>query len=268
MYPGIINKIFKILKKRNSNIFYCPERIVQSKALIELPKLPQIISGTNKKLIQEVSRLFKKVCNKIIISSIKEAELIKLFSNANRYINFAIANQLYIMCEKYNVDFDRIRKMMRLGYERNLNLPSSGFTAGPCLLKDTMQLSSFYKGNFNLGVSAMKINEGMVDLVIDKLKNIKNSSKKIIGILGIAFKAETDDVRDSLSIELIKKLKKKKYKILYNDIYNKDPEQSEMRTVINKSDIIIIGAPHKKYKNLKFSKKKSIIDIWGFIKKK
>ena len=61
MYPGIINKIFKILKKRNSNIFYCPERIVQSKALIELPKLPQIISGTNKKLIQEVSRLFKSL---------------------------------------------------------------------------------------------------------------------------------------------------------------------------------------------------------------
>ena len=73
--------------------------------------------------------------------------------------------------DKNYIDFDRIRKMMRLGYERNLNLPSSGFTAGPCLLKDTMQLSSFYKGNFNLGVSAMKINEGMVDLVIDKLKN-------------------------------------------------------------------------------------------------
>lgn len=268
VYPGVIKKILTILKKNSNNIVYCPERIVQSKALIELPKLPQVISGFDKKSIKEVSKLFKHICNKIIISSIQEAELIKLFSNANRYINFAIANQLYIMCEKYHVDFDRIRKMMKLGYERNLNLPSSGFTAGPCLLKDTMQLSSFYKGKFDLGSSAMKINESMVDLVIEKVKNIKNSSKKTIGVLGVAFKAETDDVRDSLSIELIKKLKKRRFKVLYNDVYHKDPKQHEIKVVIKKSDIIIIGAPHKKYENLKFSKNKSVIDIWGFLKKR
>ena len=97
---------------------------------------------------------------------------------------------------------------MRLGYERNLNLPSSGFSAGPCLLKDTMQLSSFYKGNFELGLASMKVNESMVDLVIKKIKKIKNFKRKTIGILGITFKAETDDIRDSLSLSLIKKLKK------------------------------------------------------------
>ena len=60
---------------------------------------------------------------------------------------------------------------MRQGYERNLNLPSAGFSAGPCLLKDTMQLGSFYKGNFALGLASMRVNESMVDIVIKNKKN-------------------------------------------------------------------------------------------------
>tara|TARA_Y100000590_G_scaffold470196_1_gene662687 strand:+ start:1690 stop:2874 length:1185 start_codon:yes stop_codon:yes gene_type:complete len=263
VYPGMIRKISKILKTKNNNIVYCPERIVQSKALIELPNLPQVVAGVNKNSVHIVSKLFKKICKKILLSTIQEAELIKLFSNANRYINFAIANQLFIMCEKYNVDFDRIRKLMKFGYERNLNLPKSGFTAGPCLLKDTMQLSSFYKGRFELGFASMKINQSMVDLVIEKVENIKNSKKKIIGILGVTFKAETDDIRDSLSIDLIKKLKKRKFKVIYSDVYYRDKNYYKTNSLIKKSDIIIIGAPHKKYMNLKFSKNKHVIDIWG-----
>ena len=150
VFPGIVDKISKKFGKINNNISYCPERIVQSKALVELPRLPQIVSGLTKKSVEESSKLFKKICKKILISNIKEAELIKLFSNSNRYINFAIANQLYLICEKYNVNFKKVRNLMRQGYERNLNLPSAGFSAGPCLLKDTMQLGSFIKETLHL----------------------------------------------------------------------------------------------------------------------
>ena len=153
---------------------------------------------------------------------------------------------------------------MMTGYERNINLPMSGFSAGPCLLKDTMQLSSFYKGNFGLGQSSMKINQlGMVNFVIDKIQNIKMYKHKTIGILGVAFKAETDDTRDSLSIELIKKLKKNKLKVIYSDTYYKEDKKNlSTLELIKKSDIIILGAPHKEYKKLKIPKKK-IIDVWG-----
>ena len=143
----------------NNNIVYCPERIVQGLALEELPKLPQVIAGKKKTAVIECKKLFSKITGKIIITNILEAELIKLFSNANRYINFAIANQLYMICDANGLNFAKIRKLMRVGYSRNLNLPLSGFTAGPCLLKDTMQLSSFYKDKFSLGIGAMKINE-------------------------------------------------------------------------------------------------------------
>ena len=122
-YPGIINKIETIFKNKNNQIVYCPERIVQSKSLIELPKLPQVVAGNNKKSVGQVKNLFKKITSKVILTNILEAELIKLFSNANRYINFAIANQLFIICENNGLNFDRVRNIMREGYERNLNLP-------------------------------------------------------------------------------------------------------------------------------------------------
>ena len=267
VYPGVIEKIAKKFKSLNNNIAYCPERIVQSKALIELPILPQIISGNSNTAINESIKLFRRITRNIIISSIKEAEIIKLYSNANRYINFAIANQLYLMCEQQNVSFERVRSLMQKGYERNINLPTAGFSAGPCLLKDTMQLKSFYKGNFELGLAAMKINENnIIDLIIKKIKNTENYKAKTVGLMGVAFKAETDDIRDSLSIKIIKKLKKLKLNVIYTDEYYSDKNIYKLKNFIKKSDIIIVGAPHKKYKKLKLPKSKQYIDIWHIIK--
>jgi len=82
IYPGTFSKIAKILKKKNSNIFYCPERIVQGKSIKELPNISQLVSGKNITSIRESANLFKKICKKIITVEIIEAELIKLFSNA------------------------------------------------------------------------------------------------------------------------------------------------------------------------------------------
>ena len=265
VYPGTIKKIQQILKYKNDNILYCPERIVQSKSLIELPKLPQIVATNNKNKIGETKKLFNKITSKIIETNILEAELIKLYSNANRYINFAIANQLFSICHKHNLNFKRIRNIMQDGYKRNLNLANAGFTSGPCLLKDTMQLNSFCNNLFELGTAAMKINEKIPNLIIDEIKRIKNYKKKTIGLLGLTFKGETDDVRDSLSIKLLNKLKKLKLRINQSDEYYKDHSNISKNQLIKRSEIIIIGAPHLAYKKLKISKSKYLIDIWNFI---
>tara|TARA_B100001250_G_scaffold413533_1_gene447984 strand:+ start:2294 stop:3460 length:1167 start_codon:yes stop_codon:yes gene_type:complete len=264
VYPGICQKIFDILKHKNNNISYCPERIVQGKSLIELSKLPQIVSGFNSLSLKNSQNLFKKISKKIIITSIEEAELIKLFSNAYRYIHFSISNQFYKICNDLNLDYNLIRKNMIDGYERNKNIPSQGFTSGPCLLKDTMQLASFCKEKFDLGYSAMRINES---LPISLLSKIKNLSKKKVGVLGLAFKAETDDIRDSLSIKLINYLKKRKIKFLANDPYVKLSYNSNLKKVIKNSDIIVIATPHKKYKKIKIPKKKFVIDVWNIVNK-
>ena len=266
IYPGLIKRVEKILSNKNQNIVYCPERIVQGLSLEELPKLPQIIAGNNISAVKDTKKIFKRITGKIIETNILEAELIKLFSNANRYINFSIANQLYMICDENNLNFSKIRNIMREGYERNLNLPNAGFTGGPCLLKDTMQLSSFYKKDFILGTGAMKINEGIPNLIIKKIKSIKRFKSKIVGVLGLSFKAETDDIRDSLSIKLLKKLKKNKIKYLQSDEYYQNKKNIPLKKLVKKSNIIVIGAPHKNYKKIKFNNK-ILIDVWGHIKK-
>ena len=267
IYPGICNKIYKIIKSKCKNLSYCPERIVQGKAILELPKLPQLVSGKNKKAILESGKLFRKVCKKIIYTKVIEAELIKLFSNAYRYINFSISNQFYMICQNQNLDFFKIRNIMKDGYLRNSSIPMSGFTAGPCLLKDTMQLSSFYNHKFLLGHSAMTINEGIPKFIINKLEKKFNLKKKTVGVLGLAFKSETDDIRDSLSIKLLQLLKSKKVKTLQSDEYFKTKENIDKIDLIKKSDIIIVSTPHKAYKKLKIGKNKILVDIWGLIDK-
>ena len=265
IYPGICNKIYSIIQDRCKNLSYCPERIAQGKSIIELPKLSQIVSGINLKAKKESKKIFSKICKKVIFTKIIEAELIKLFSNTFRYINFSISNQFYMMCQNEELDFTKIRNLMRDKYERNLNLPKAGFTAGPCLLKDTMQLSSYYKHKFPLCHSAMNINEKLPEFIIKKLSEKHNLKKKTVGVLGLAFKAENDDIRDSLSIKLLKILKSKKIKTLQSDEYYKDSQNINKNLVIKKSDILIIATPHKAYKNLKISKNKVLVDIWGLI---
>ena len=263
IYPGIIDKLEKLLGPKNNNIIYCPERIVQGQALIELKKLPQIIASNKRKNLIHAKYLFSKIASKIIITSVIEAELIKLFSNSNRYINFSIANQFFLMCQSMNLNFSRVRGIMQDGYERNLNLPKAGFTAGPCLLKDTMQLSSFFKKKFNLGHAAMQINESIPQFIINELNKMKNIKKKIIGVLGLAFKPENDDIRDSLSIKLLKLLKKNKFKTLQSDEYFQDKNNVSKEYLLKKSHVIVIGAPHKSYNKISYPKKTRLINVWG-----
>ena len=92
--------------------------------------------------------------------------------------------------------------------------------------------------------------------------------KKIVGILGLSFKAENDDIRDSLSIKLLQHLKSKKIRTLQSDEYYKDKNNTDKNILVKKSDIIIISTPHKAYKNLKINKKKVLLDIWGIVEKK
>jgi UDP-N-acetyl-D-mannosaminuronic acid dehydrogenase len=261
IYPGLCEKVSKILNFKN--LCYCPERVVQGKMLVEIKNLTQIISGINEASVKKAKLLFKKICKKTIITSILEAELIKLFSNTYRYIHFAIANQFFMICKKNLIDFNKLRKNMIDGYNRNSSLPSQGFTAGPCLLKDTLQLHSFTKNKFDLGFSSMKINEKLPIFLINEIKKEINLKNKTVGLLGLTFKSETDDIRDSLSIKLLNYLKKKKIKTLQSDPYYKNKKNINPKKLINQSDIIIIGAPHKLYKKIYIPKKKILIDIWN-----
>jgi UDP-N-acetyl-D-mannosaminuronic acid dehydrogenase len=266
VYPGLTEKIQRMLKKvyPEIEICFCPERIAEGKAMEELYSLPQIISGFNEKAIAEVGTLFNMLTKDILHISPVEAELAKLFTNSWRYIQFATANQFYMLAEGYGLNFYKIYEAMTYNYPRTKGFPKPGWAAGPCLFKDTMQISAFSKNNFFLGHSAMLVNEGLPNFIIEKLKTTNDLKEKNIGILGMAFKAESDDKRESLSYKLRRILEIESNAVLCSDVYIKSPNFVTESELIDRCDIIIIGAPHSKYKDLDF-KGKQVIDIWNII---
>lgn len=267
VYPHTCQQVLNLLGKEGWHIAYCPERIVQGYSIKELKELPQIVAGLSEKALEEASKLFGILSPKIIRASIGEAELVKLFSNAWRYIQFAVTNQFYMISTNFGVDYDKIRYAMMEGYGRAATLPCAGFAAGPCLLKDTMQLVAFNINNFLLGHAAMMINEGLPNFIVENLRKKYDLSKTKVGILGMAFKADIDDIRDSLSFKLGKILRFHGAKVYYSDEYAKNPDFVTKEELIKNSDVIIVGVPHSAYKGLAIPKHIGVIDLWGATKK-
>jgi len=265
IFPRTCKQILNILgNDKEWHLAYCPERIVQGYAVKELENLPQIVAGFSDHAIDKASELFKMIASKVIQSTIGEAELVKLYSNSWRYIQFAIANQFYMIANDFGEDYDRIRDIMIDGYDRANGLPMAGFAAGPCLLKDTMQLSSFYNNQFMMGQAAMNVNEGLPNYIVDNLKKKFDLSQRTVGILGMAFKAEVDDIRDSLSYKLRKILIFEGANVICSDDFVNDSEFVNVDKLIEMSDIVIIGSPHKAYKKISFNNK-IVIDIWNLL---
>ncbi len=266
LYPGLSEKLNRMLaiSKKNIGVCFCPERILEGKSMEELYTLPQIVSSFNQAAIHKVAELFRLLTKDIIIVEPIEAELAKLFTNTWRYIQFAAANQFYMMADAYGADFYKIHHAMTHNYPRTKGFPKAGFAAGPCLFKDTMQLSAFTDNTFFLGHSAMLINEGLPNFIVAKLGNKYELADKTVGLLGMAFKAESDDIRESLSYKLKKILEIKARQLYCSDPYVNDDRFVSEAELIDKSDIIIIGAPHKVYKTLNY-KGKIVVDVWNMI---
>ena len=261
--PGTTRFLHNMLNKNKKNIrvtFY-PERFIQGYAIEEFNEFPQIIGSVDKKAEIECKNFLKQLKSEIICLNPEEAELTKLFLNSYRYVQFSIANQFFKIAKNAKLNYKKINYAMSHNYKRG-KVPSPGFTAGPCLFKDTMQLYSFSKNDFSLGIEAMTTNEGIADFIVDKIKEENELSKKNVGILGMAFKPESDDIRNSLSYKLKKILQLNAKAVLTTDPYVKNDKNIKSFEYVKKnSDILIIATPHKIYKKIKT--KKLIYNIWN-----
>jgi UDP-N-acetyl-D-mannosaminuronic acid dehydrogenase len=269
IYPGTIEKIRDYLRNKNklSRLSYCPERIAEGKAMEELRNLPQIISSFDDESLKEVKELFSLLTDEIVILQPLEAELAKLFTNVWRYIQFSISNQFYQIATQQGVDFYNIYDAMTYKYPRLKGLSSAGFTAGPCLLKDTMQLAAYSNNSFFLGHAAMLINEGLPNFIVQQLREKYSLKDKIVGVLGMAFKANNDDKRSSLSYKIKKIMDIEAKQVICSDVYIRNDSFVSADELVMMSDIIILGAPHKEYAALKIDNTKILIDVWNFYKK-
>ena len=266
VYPGISNQVNQLLGP-GMNLSYCPERIVQGYAVKEISNLPQIVSGFSEKAINESAKLFEEISKNIIYTTVTKAELAKLFSNTWRYIQFAATNQFYMISHDLGEDYSEIRNLMMENYPRMAGLPSAGFAAGPCLLKDTMQLANLSRNANFMAQAAMNINERMPEYIIDLIKREHKLVNVEVGILGMAFKANVDDTRDSLSFKLKKLLNFEGAIVYCSDEFVQDTKFISKEELINTCNIVIIGVPHDAYKNIKFSNSVILFDIWSMDKK-
>jgi UDP-N-acetyl-D-mannosaminuronic acid dehydrogenase len=252
-------------KGKKTQLAFCPERVVQGKGVEEIPALPQLISGTSPEAVAEAKKLFSKIAPEVVEMSPLEAEFAKLICNAFRYIEFAATNQLYMMVERAGLNYSNLLSKMKRGYPRMASIPGPGFAAGPCLMKDTMQLFAFQKHDFILGQVAMTINEGLPNFIVERLAAQFDLGKTRVGILGMAFKAESDDIRESLSYKLGKLLRFHGAQVFYSDEHAKDPTFVSKEELIASSDVVIVGAAHNAYRHLQIPAEIEVVDLWNVL---
>ena len=245
------------------DVAFCPERIAEGHAMSELYELPQIVASRSASGLERASRLFSMLTAELVPMTVEEAELAKLFTNAWRYIRFAAANQFYMIASDLGLDYERIRQAVVRDYPRAAGLAPAGFTAGPCLLKDTTGLARANAG-FTLGRAAIAVNQGLPGYLVSRLELRFDLAEMTVGVLGMAFKGGSDDPRSSLAYLLADLLAAKARKVLCTDpLVSGDPELLPLGDVLDRADLLVIGAPHPHYRDLQTDK--PVVDIWNLL---
>ena len=289
---GTTNTIVKpILAKSNKKFMlaFCPERTLEGDALAELEKLPQIISGIDKRSLIRAEKIFQEITSTTVkVSTVETAEMIKLVDNTSRDLMFAYSNEIAKLSDKFGSNMSEIVKAGKKDYPRT-NIPMPGPVGGPCLSKDAYILKESAKKIKVIPTIIMngrKLNESQPNYVVRLIKNLsinKRWKKDLkISILGLAFKGvpETDDLRGTMAIPLIKAIRKE---YPGSKIYGYDSLVSEtnfkilginyaksISSAMKDSSIVIIANNHPDFerfnitKNTNLMKKSSIVyDFWN-----
>ena len=277
VYPGvteeicipIIEKSSKLTWKKDFFVGYSPERISPGKNYKKLSNIKKIISGDTIK----TEKILKKVYSKIIkaglfvAKDIKTAEAAKILENTQRDVNIALMNEVSMIFDKLNINTREVIEAASSKWNFGLYYP--GLVGGHCIGIDPYYLSHKSKlvgEKSDLILTSRKINENMSSYIFNKIRNKKIKS---ILILGITYKEDCNDLRNSKILDLIKILKQNNYHLtLSDDIANPNEFQiltglklKKLNKIKNKFDLVILSQPHN-YFNKNFKK------IINFVKKK
>lgn len=263
LFPGTMQHLYERVSRSHPRVrlAFCPERVAQGHALDEIDSLPQIVSAFDDESFDAAAEIFGGLAPAIVKLTPIEAELSKLMANSWRYLEFSIANQFYLICEARGVSFQRVYKAIRHDYPRAAGYKAPGFAAGPCLFKDTMQLASYFDNRFYLGHAAMLVNEGLAAFVAERATRELGGSLwgKTIGLLGMTFKPDSDDIRESLSFKVRKLLEFAGARVLCSDPYLDWTLPIEQ--VLEQADGLVLATPHAEYRQLR--PKVPCVDVWG-----
>ena len=272
--PGTTEHLGRLIEQASgfrigSDLFlaFCPERIAEGRSLAELPEVPQIVGGLDPASTEEAARFFRLVTPDIREIDARGAELAKLFCNMYRYIDFAVANEFMIVADQHDRDIHTIVEAINTGYKRG-GLKTPGLTGGPCLYKDGFFLTNGIPFT-ELIASAWKINETVPAYLVERAKRLKRVEGSKVAVLGLAFKKNIDDPRNSLSYKL--------RKILLADgadVHVHDPfiAPGPIEAVLRDADLVFIAMNHDAYRTLsidglrRLSRPDALVcDIWNLL---
>ncbi|SRR5579875_21331 len=247
----------------------CPERILEGHAIREIHELPEIIGGINETSNRIAAELFLLINPKkeMLYISPAGAELAKLFANIYRYISFALSNEFAIWAEIYGLDAAELIRISNYNYSR-CNIPIPGFVGGPCLSKD----GTFLDNNTTFASivsTAWKLNESVPKHIVNNIKElIGGIFNKKIAVLGLSFKAGSDDIRQSPSVKLVELLKSYHANVRVHDPHVKYTLTSS--EALDAAEIVIIATNHKEFRDLipeiTRSGCKLVYDVWSMFK--
>lgn len=250
--PGTTESIGRLIERHTPHIIgqslflaFCPERIAEGRALEEIPEVPQIVGGMDAESTRRATVLFESITRVTLSTDARSAELAKLFCNMYRYIDFAIANEFMMIAQQHERNVYEVLRVANHGYKRG-GIKQPGLTGGPCLYKDGFFLVDHMPFN-ELISCAWKINETVPAYLIDQIKRLKRLEGSKVALLGLGFKKNIDDIRNSLSFKAKKIFRSEGAEVALHDPYVPSPPLEE---VVAGADVIFLAMNHDAYRDL------------------
>jgi len=239
---GYIEKHRGLIAGEDVFVAHVPERIAAGRFFEEIGTLPCIVGGVGAASGERAAELFEVLGAPIVQTTPIEAELAKIWTNILRYATFALPNRLMVECEQYGANVFEVIELINRDYPRGgIALP--GMTAGTCLRKD-FTFSEERSNAPGMLLAVSRVNESVPLFLVDGLKRRLGSLRdRKVAVLGLAFKADTDDERDSLSHKLIRLLERELADVAVHDPLVATPTQSFEEAVLD-ADAVVVATNH------------------------
>jgi UDP-N-acetyl-D-mannosaminuronic acid dehydrogenase len=243
---GYLEKHLDVQVGRDIFVAHVPERIAAGRFFEEIESLPCIVGGVGEGSGEAAARLFEPLGAPIVQTSPVEAELAKIWTNILRYAMFALPNRLMMECEQYDANVFEVIDLINRDYPRG-GMPLPGFTAGTCLRKD-FTFSEERSSAPGMLLAVSRVHESVPLFIVEGLKRRLGSLRgRKVAVLGLAFKADTDDERDSLSHKLIRLLERELADVAVHDPHVATPTQSFEDATLD-ADAVVIATNHHEFR--------------------
>ena len=223
-------------------VAHCPERIAAGHFLEEISTLPCIVGGVGERSGERVASLFEVFGARIVQTTPVQAELAKIWTNIIRYTQFALPNLLMMDCDQYGANVFEVIDLINRDYPRG-GIARPGFTAGTCLRKD-FTFSEERSSAPGMLLAVSRVNETVPHFLVEGVKRrLGTLSGRKVAVLGLAFKADTDDERDSLAHKLVRLLERELADVAIHDPHVATPTQGLDEAVAG-AEVVFVATNH------------------------